>query len=98
MAFVLGIAISNGESQTQQSPHALKSNGPQKSHDPAFESGFDIAILLLEPDAFLIEVQYLAHIVGMAGQITGGSQVGPDRSTEHLLSPPQPSNWHLHPL
>lgn len=39
----------------------LKSDRPQESHDTAFETGFDIAILLLDPDAFLIEVQNFSH-------------------------------------
>src|SRR5512144_1248207 len=79
MAFLLSMTIRDGERETQQAPHTLKANRSQKSHDSAFESGFDIPILLLEPDAFLIEVQYLAHIVGMAGQITRRSQMGQHR-------------------
>jgi hypothetical protein len=66
-----------------------RSSRPQESHDSAFETGFDIAILLLDPDALLIEVQNVSHIVGMTGQIARGSHVGQDRPTEHLFFPPQ---------
>jgi hypothetical protein len=98
MEFFLGRAISNGESETEQSPQAFESNRPQESHDSALESGFDIAILLLDPDALLIETQHFSDIVSMTGQITIGSHGGQDHTTEHLFFLPQPTLWDLHDL
>ena len=63
-----------------------------------FETGFDIAILLLDPDTLLIEAQNLSHIVGMTGQIARGSQVGQDSPTEQLFFPPQPTLWNFNDL
>src|SRR5918992_2504429 len=85
-------------SQTQQAPHPFKSDRPQESHDSAFETGFDIAILFLDPDAFLIEAQNVSDIVGMTGQITRGSHVGQDRPTEHLFFPPHQTLWNFNDL
>src|SRR5512144_2942388 len=98
MAFLLGMTIRHGERKPQQSPHPLKANRSQKSHDSALESGFDVAILLLDPDAFLVEVYYFTDLIPMTGQITLCSHVGQHHPTEHLLFPPQPSLWNCHHL
>src|ERR671914_1209213 len=84
--------------KTREAPHPFKSDRPQESHDSAFETGFDIAILLLDPDAFLIEAQNVSDIVGMTGQITGGSHVGQDSPTEHLFFPSQQTLWNFNDL
>jgi hypothetical protein len=81
-----------------QSPHTFKSDRPQESHDSVFETGFDIAVLLLDPDTLLIEAQNVSHIVGMTGQITRGSHVGQDSPTEHLFFPPQQTLWNFNDL
>src|SRR5512134_3430089 len=98
MAFLLSMTIRHGERETQQAPHTLKANRSQKSHDSALESSFDVAILLLDPDAFWVEVYYFTDLIPMTGQITLCSHVGQHHPTEHLLFPPQSSLWNFHDL